>query len=81
MNKREEKELLADKEYWMEVTKVIPGWELFGWTYRDKATFITKNHYQPATAHDTLYLTGLQRDELLESFQNHKKSRPLPKKS
>ncbi len=39
----EDKQALADRDWWREFGG-RHGWRLYGWTYRDAATFITSEH-------------------------------------
>lgn len=58
--KKEIRQALSDRQYWREITKIFPGWRLYGWTYRAGATFFTPQH---------LRLTGAQRDAIVAAFK------------
>lgn len=61
------KETRADLAYWEELAKLVPGWKVMGWTYRQSATYITIGHWGPYHT-DTVALTGRQRDDLVNAL-------------
>jgi hypothetical protein len=56
-DERVDAHLLADLEYWQELSKLV-GWTLLGFTYRWAATYVDSHG-------GTVYLTDLQRDDLV----------------
>ena len=64
MNKREVKEALADQDWWQEL-EVVPGWTLYGWSYRQHASFRTGPH-------TTIEIRGHERDAILAAIKDMK---------
>lgn len=42
-SKAEIKTTLSDRDFWYEEIGSILGWQLFGWTYRSRATFLDQD--------------------------------------
>ncbi len=53
---------LADAEWWKSFGEQF-GWTLYGWTFRDSATFRTSERA-------TLNITGKQRDQIQDYIDN-----------
>lgn len=58
----EVKVLLEEKAYWEEISNLIDGWRLLGWTYKEGATYVNKDN-------QTIHLTGWQRDDLVHALK------------
>lgn len=67
VSRSEEAALLAERDYWLELEEAL-GWTLYGWTYRQRASFITPGQYAGGT--DTIQLTGRQRDDILKALDD-----------
>ena len=61
VTKKEIKQAKDEQRWWAEVTRIVPQWQLMGWTFKTGATFITSEH-------TTLELTGEQRNQVVEAF-------------
>jgi hypothetical protein len=59
---------IADKAWWEELATAV-GWDLYGWTYRTGATFLTRKQYEYAQNPGMIEVTGAQRDQILEAIR------------
>ena len=66
---KELKTLQEEQSYWKELSDLIPGWELYGWSYKQSVTYITPSHWN-ALDTDTIQMTGMQRDDLVKAITN-----------
>lgn len=58
----------ADRRYWNKLAKAL-GWRLYGWTYRNHASFITS---PPGIHYQFIEVTGSQRDAILAAIEKGK---------
>jgi hypothetical protein len=54
---------LLDRRWWRELCRYLP-WKLFGWSFRDGATFVTRD-----TPRSQIEITGDQRNQLMSAFR------------
>ena len=66
-NERELKQVKEDQAYWNTLAALIPGWELMGFTNRDRATYVTPGHWNKDYT-DSIQMTGTQRDMLVQAI-------------
>lgn len=60
ISKREEQAIFEDMEYW-KVLESFTGWQLYGWTRKTEAFFLS---------HDGIIeITGIQRDALVKHIK------------
>lgn len=59
-------EALADRLYWEALTVFVPAWHLAGWSFRNTA------YYTVDGTRSGIYLTGAQRDSLVNAFETVK---------
>lgn len=62
--------MLRDRDWWRELGTAV-GWRLFGFSYRNEATFFT----DPVRNNPRIEVTGSQRDQIMSAIKTARKGR------